>query len=124
MTDPEVKLTSNHVQRSQTSRALPGGRLTTAEAAALGLSRRQVQRLKSRLRSADPGGLVRGSTARAPVNKTPDSLGHRPLDRVATPSPPSTSPTSPTPRPRSTRSSPPTRPRAGPGPSGWPGTSR
>jgi transposase len=75
MNDPEVKLTLNPVQRYQTCPALLEGRLTTAEAAAaLGLSRRQVQRLKSRLRSAGPGGLVHGNTARAPANKTPDSL--------------------------------------------------
>ena len=54
MNGAEVKLTLNQVQRYETCKALLEGRLTTDEAAlALGLSPRQVQRLKRRLRDVE-----------------------------------------------------------------------
>jgi transposase len=85
MTDPEVKLTLNQVQRYETCKALLEGRLTNAEAAlALGLSPRQVQRLKHRLRTDGPTGLVHQNTARPPANKTPDAVKQQVLDLATT----------------------------------------
>jgi transposase len=85
MNDSEVKLTLNQVQRYETCKALQEGRLTTAEAArALGLSPRQVQRLKRRLQADGPHGLVHGNTARPPANKTPDQLKQQILDLATT----------------------------------------
>ena len=52
MIQQEVKLSLKQVQRYETLRAVPEGRLTVGEAAlALGLSRRQVQRLLRRVES-------------------------------------------------------------------------
>jgi hypothetical protein len=80
-----VKLTLDQVQRYETCKALLEGRLTTAEAAhALGLSPRQVLRLKRRLQDDGPRGLVHGNTARAPANKTPDQLRRQVLDLATT----------------------------------------
>ena len=85
MIDPEVKLTLNQVQRYETCKALLEGRLTTDEAAlALGLSPRQVQRLKRRLVANGPRGLIHGNTARPPANKTPDQLKQQVLDLATT----------------------------------------
>jgi transposase len=85
MNEAEVKLNLNQVQRYQTCQAVLEGRLSNDEAAtALELSARQVQRLTSRLRRDGPQGLVHGNTARAPANKTPDSLKQRVLDLATT----------------------------------------
>jgi hypothetical protein len=85
MNGTEVKLTLTQVQRYQTCQALLEGRLTTAEAAqALGLSPRQVQRLKARLQADGPQALVHGNTARSPANKTPAALKQQVLDLATT----------------------------------------
>jgi transposase len=85
MNDPEVTLTLNQVQRYQTCQALLEGRLTIDEAAlALGLSRRQVQRLKRRLQAEGPQALRHGNTARPPANKTPDAIRQQVLDLATT----------------------------------------
>jgi transposase len=85
MNDPEVKLTLNQAQRYETCKAVLEGRLTNDEAAtALGISRRQVQRLTRRLRRDGPAGLAHGNAARAPANKTPDTLKQRVLDLATT----------------------------------------
>ena len=85
MNGTEVKLTLPQVQRHEICTALIAGRLTTAEAAvALGLSPRQVQRLKARLQADGPQSLVHGNTARCPANKTPDRLKQQVLDLATT----------------------------------------
>ena len=85
MNDSEVKFTLDQVQRYETCKALLEGRLTTQEAAqALGLSRRQVQRLKRRLQADGPKGLVHGNTARAPANKIPEARKQQILDLATT----------------------------------------
>lgn len=85
MNDSEVKFTLNQFQRYETCKALLEGRLTTDQAAlALGLSRRQVQRLKHRLRTKGPQGLIHGNTARPPANKTPDDRKQQVLDLATT----------------------------------------
>ena len=85
MNDPEVTLTLNQVQRYQTCQALLDGRLPTDEAAyALGLSRRQVQRLKRRLQAGGPQAFRHGNTARPPANKTPDALRQRVIHLATT----------------------------------------
>jgi len=85
MNGAEVRLTLNQVQRHEVCKALLEGRLSNAEAArALGLSPRQVQRLKRRLRAEGPAALVHGNTARPPANKTPDALKQKALDLATT----------------------------------------
>ena len=85
MNDPEVKLTLRAVQRYQTCKALLDGRLTADEAAAaLGLSRRQVQRLKRRVQADGPQGLVHRNTGRAPANQTPPALQQRVINLATT----------------------------------------
>jgi transposase len=85
MNDSEVKLTLNQVQRYETCKALLECRLTTDQAAqALGLSRRQVQRLKRRLQADGPRGLIHGNTTRPPANKTPEQRKQQVLDLATT----------------------------------------
>jgi transposase len=85
MNDPEVRFTLDQLQRFQICQALLEGTLTTDEAAAaLGIGRRQVLRLKARLRTDGPQGLVHGNTARQPANKTPEHLKQRVLHLAAT----------------------------------------
>ena len=85
MNDSEVKLTLNQVQRYEIGKALCEGCMTNDEAAlALGLCRRQVQRLKHRLQAAGPQGLVHGNTARPPANKTPEQRKQQVVDLAIT----------------------------------------
>src|SRR4029079_17261083 len=85
MSDSEVTLTLNQVQRYQTCQALLDARLTADEAAhALGLSRRQVQRLKHRLQAHGPQAFRHGNSARTPANKTPDALRQRVIHLATT----------------------------------------
>ncbi len=85
MSGAEVKLTLNQVQRYETCQALLEGRLTTTEAArALGLSPRQMLRLKARLRAVGPQALVHGNTTRPPANKIPDEVKQRVLGLATT----------------------------------------
>jgi len=73
--EQEVRLTvSQSIRYATVQRALDGG-LTNAEAArALGLSVRQVQRLKRQVEARGPQGVVHGNTGRDPPNKTPAAL--------------------------------------------------
>jgi hypothetical protein len=75
MNNSEVKLTLNQVQRYETCKALLEGRLSLQEAAlALRLSPRQVLRLKRRLLTEGPQGLIHRTTSRPPANRTPAAL--------------------------------------------------
>jgi len=77
----EVTLTLAEVQRYETIRAAVEGRLTGEEAAkALGLSRRQVERLKAKVRAEGAAGVRHGNAGRGPWNKTPDGLRRRLID--------------------------------------------
>jgi transposase len=85
MNGTEVKLTLTQVQRYEVCNALLEGCLTTDEAArALGISPRQVLRLKARLQAEGPHSLVHGNTARPPANKTPAELKQQVLDLATT----------------------------------------
>lgn len=54
---------------------LERGDFTMRDAAqALGLSRRQVQRLRKKVRVLGPGGVIHGNTGRSPAHKTPEWL--------------------------------------------------
>src|SRR5512138_1223578 len=54
------------------------GEFTVAEAAqALGLSRRQLQRLRKKIRAHGSKGVLHGNSGRAPLHKTPDSVRER-----------------------------------------------
>src|SRR2546430_61087 len=92
MNGTEVKLTLPQVQRHEICNALIEGRLTTAEAAvALGLSPRQVQRLKARLQADGPQGPPPPAAPAAPLGRPPrDTQPHkapRPAARPQAPPP-------------------------------------
>ena len=77
----EVTLTMEQVQRYETIRAAVEGRLTGEDTAkALGLSRRQVERLKAKVRTHGAAGIRHGNAGRRPWNKTPDGLRRRIID--------------------------------------------
>ncbi|MCX5669692.1 MAG: ISNCY family transposase [Planctomycetota bacterium] len=77
----EVTLTMAEVQRYEAIRATVEGRLTGEETAkALGLSRRQVERLKAKVRTEGTAGVRHGNAGRGPWNKTPDGLRRRIID--------------------------------------------
>lgn len=57
------------------------GEMTIAEGAtALGLSRRQMKRIRKRVRAEGPNGVVHRNTGRAPSHKTPSALRARILE--------------------------------------------
>jgi len=77
----EVTLTMAEVQRYETIRAAIEGRLTGEDVAkALGLSRRQVERLKAKVRAQGAAAVRHGNAGRRPWNKTPDGLRRRIID--------------------------------------------
>ena len=81
MSHREVTLTMAQVQRYETIRAAIEGRLTGEDAAqALGLSRRQVERLKAKVRKDGPGGVRHGNAGRRPWNPTPETVRERLID--------------------------------------------
>lgn len=81
MSHREVTLTMAQVLRYETIRATIEGRLTGQNAAkALGLSRRQVERLKAKVRKDGAAGVRHGNAGRRPWNKTPDALRERLID--------------------------------------------
>jgi transposase len=85
MPTPEVKLTVDQVIRYQTCQQLLDGLLTIEEAAqALSLSRRQVFRLKQRVQTLGPPGLVHGNTGRPPRHTTPADLKQHVLELATT----------------------------------------
>src|SRR5687768_6089448 len=54
------------------------GKLTIAEGAqVLGLSRRQVQRLRKKVKASGAAGIVHGNTGRAPKHKTAELVAER-----------------------------------------------
>lgn len=58
--------------------SIEAGELTVAEgAAALGLSRRQMKRLRKKVREGGPGGIVHGNVGRAPKHKVPAAMRAR-----------------------------------------------
>lgn len=74
----EVTLTMAQVQRYETIGAAIEDRLTGEQAArALRLSRRQVERLKTKVRAQGAAGVRHGNAGRRPWNKTPDDLRRR-----------------------------------------------
>jgi len=67
--------------RYDTIRAAIDGRLTGNDASmAIGLSRRQVERLKAKIRSQGAAGVQHGNAGRTPWNKTPPTLRQRVID--------------------------------------------
>jgi transposase len=81
MQDQEGMFTMAQVQCHETIRAALDGRLTVPEAArALGLSDRQVQRLKRKVQARGIAGVRHGNSGRRPWNKTPDGLRQRIID--------------------------------------------
>ena len=85
MKQQEVKLSLKQVQRDETLRAVPEGRLTVGAAAlALGLSRRQVQRLLRRVEAQGPAGVIHGNQGRPPANAYAPATRDQVLELVAT----------------------------------------
>ena len=81
MSDREVTLTMAQVTRYETVRATLERRLTAGAAAkALGLSRRQVERIKAKVRTRGVRGVLHGNAGRTPHNKTPDALREHVID--------------------------------------------
>lgn len=81
MQDQEGMFIMAQVQCHETIRAALDGRLTVPEAArALGLSDRQVQRLKRKVQARGIAGVRHGNSGRRPWNKTPDGLRQRIID--------------------------------------------
>ena len=71
-------------QKYQVLQAALDGHMTNAQAAGgLGKSRRQVQRLKARVRSLGPSGVRHGNAGRTPHNKLPPVLRQKILDLAA-----------------------------------------
>jgi transposase len=85
MIQQEVKLSLKQVQRYETLRAVAEGRLTVGEAAlALGLSRRQVQRLLRRVEAQGPAGVIHGNQGRQPANAYAPATRDQVLELAAT----------------------------------------
>jgi len=84
MSTQEVTLTLNQVQRYETCRAVMGGRMTVrAAAGALGLSERQVYRIKKRVEGQGAKGVLHGNAGREPSNKTSERIREKVI-RLAT----------------------------------------
>lgn len=75
MSTQEVTLTLKQIQRYETCRAVLESRMTVRAAApALGLSQRQLYRIKKRVEAQGPLGVIHGNAGRDPPNKTPGRL--------------------------------------------------
>ncbi len=75
MIDQECTLTVAQSQRHQVIQTAIDGHVTNQQAAgALGLSVRQVQRIKDKVRRAGPAGIRHGNAGRRPHNKLPEAL--------------------------------------------------
>ena len=78
MEEREVSLSVKQVQRYEVIRASLVGRMTVLEAApALGVSPRQVKRLRRKVEAAGAEGVIHGNAGREPHNRTPDDLRER-----------------------------------------------
>lgn len=78
-------MTNHEQQRAQVLTRLLLGALTNAEAAALlGLSARQVRRLKGAFARGGPPALVHGNRGRRPVHRLPDALRSRLVELATT----------------------------------------
>ena len=84
MIPQECTLTVSQSQKYQVLQAALDGHVTNAQAAgALGKSRRQVQRLKAKVRSLGPPGVRHGNAGRPPHNKLPPDLRQKILGLAA-----------------------------------------
>lgn len=84
MSTQEVTLTLKQLQRYETCRAVLERRMTVRAAApALGLSERQLYRIKKRVRRQGPLGVIHGNAGRDPSNKTPGRVREKVI-RLAT----------------------------------------
>jgi hypothetical protein len=80
MGNREVTFTMAQVQRYETIQAAIEQRMTAGEAAqGLGLSRRQVERLKAKVRDQGETGVLHGNAGRTPWNRKPDDLKQKVL---------------------------------------------
>jgi len=78
-------LTVKQVQRYETCKAVLEERMTTGQAGkALGLSRRQIQRVKRRIETDGPAGVIHRNTGREPPNKVPKSIRQKVINLAAT----------------------------------------
>lgn len=85
MIDQECTLTVAQSQKHQVIQTAVDGHLTNAQAAgALGLSVRQVQRLKRKVQRDGPAGIRHGNAGHEPHNKLPQVLRRKILDLAAT----------------------------------------
>ncbi len=81
----EGKLTLHQANRYSIIQSTLEGRMSNAEAArALGISTRQVKRLKSSVRRRGPKGIVHGNTGREPHNKTLSATRQKVIDLART----------------------------------------
>ncbi len=70
-----MTLTPEEARRVHVLTLLEGKRISPAQAAeAVGLTARQVRRLRARLRRMGPGGLVHGNRGRPAPNHLPEAL--------------------------------------------------
>lgn len=76
MDDQDVKFRMEQTRRYATISAAIEGRLSN-EAEALGLSVRQVQRIKRQVEAGGPEAVRHGNSHRDPSNKTPQNLRER-----------------------------------------------
>jgi hypothetical protein len=83
--DQECTLTVAQSQKHQLVQTAIDSHITNARAAAaLGLSVRQLQRLKAKLRRHGPAGIRHGNAGREPHNKLPPALRQKILDLALT----------------------------------------
>lgn len=85
MIEQESKLTVAQSQRHQVVQTAVDGHITNKQAAgALGLSVRQVQRLKGKVRRDGPAGIRHGNAGKEPHNKLPQALRQKIIELAAT----------------------------------------
>jgi transposase len=75
-----MKMTQRQWQRLELVKRIEQGKLTITQCAkSLGLSKRQVKRLRKKIRLEGDKGVLHGNTGRAPKHKTPSALCKRVL---------------------------------------------
>ncbi len=73
-----LTLSNKHLRRAEILTRLVAGKLSTAEAAQLlGLTTRQVRRLRRRFTAEGVASLVHGNAGRAPINRTDPAIVER-----------------------------------------------